>query len=173
MPRITPPGALASILLVAALGSAVGGCTPSTPAASSETSAPATAAAPASATTTEVVVTRMNPDEARAKIAPTFPPEVPVAMGTVVQGKAQGPDAWDYELRVPAPVIPVASWYLAEYQRRAWELTDQQKRDDGSYLLKFRKGTAESEVTVGPSASAGESAVNVVLGVGAPVLETQ
>jgi hypothetical protein len=118
-------------------------------------------------------VTRMEPERAAAQIASNFPVEVPVAMGEVISGKAQGTDAWDYELRVAAPVNAVAEWYLAEYQRRSGQLADQQTTG-ASIRLTLRKGGAESQITVEPSAIGdGSTTVRAILGVGPPVLDIQ
>lgn len=152
--------ALASLAAILLFALASTGCTAS----SAKQSAPAPAP--------EVVIVRMDAEQARALIDGNFPVEVPVAQGEVVQGKAQGPDAWDYELRVAAPVDAVVAWYLAEYQRRGWQLADQQSAD-GVTRLTLRKGGAESLVSVQKSPVDEATVVRVILGVGAPVLETQ
>lgn len=169
MPRVTPSIALASVLLGLAVSAVLAGCTPVIPAGTAEESVPS----PAMPSRKDDPF-RMDQDEVRARIATNFPAEVPVVSGDVVQGRAQGTSAWDYELTVGAPAPTVAEWYFAEYQRRSWKLVEQPTPapTDGTFLLTMRKGLAESQITI-THISQNESRVNVILGVGTPVLEAQ
>jgi len=161
-----------SLVVVAmlALTLSVAGCG----ARQSETSAttPATPAAAPASESAGAPVSRMGIEDARSAIGTSFPAEVPVAAGRVVQGKAQGPDAWDYELEVASTPEAVAAWYLSEYQRRSWELVDQQVAD-GAIVLQLRKGGAESQIIVKKSQTGDTANVRALLGLATPVLETQ
>jgi len=121
----------------------------------------------------DVTVRRMAPAQTRAEIATNFPIEVAVAEGQVLRGEAQGPSAWDYEIVVVAPPAAVAAWYRTEYERRSWELAEEQPADNGAVRLTFRKGGAESEVTVEPMAKGAGTKVRAILSTVEPVLETQ
>jgi len=169
MPRATPSVILKSVVLGVVVSAVLAGCSPAIPTGNAEESVPS----PAMPSRTDAPF-RMDPDEVRARIATSFPVEVPVVSGDVVRGRAQGTEAWDYELTVPAPAPTVAEWYFAEYQRRSWSLVEQPAPapTDGSFQLTLRKGLAESQITITPM-SENESRVNVILGVGTPVLETQ
>jgi len=167
MPRTIPSIALASVVVGVACSAVLAGCAPSPLADKSGERVPSYA--PPSRAEDPY---RMNPDDVRARIATNFPAEVPVVMGDVVRGKAQGTEAWDYELTVRAPAPTVAEWYFAEYQRRSWSLVEQPAPTDGSFQFTLRKGLAESQITVVPIAQ-NESRVSVILGVGTPVLESQ
>lgn len=130
---------------------------------SSETSPAAAAAAPIKAMTIE---------EKQQLVAENFQPEVPLPFGEVVSGKAQGDNAWDYELVIAAPPAAVASWYQQAYLGRDWQLAQQTGDAQGGVTLTLTKGAAETRVTITGVGSA-ESRVSGVLGVGAPVLQTQ
>jgi len=115
-------------------------------------------------------------DSARksSEIATSFPAEVPVIEGTITRGKSQGDDAWDYELAAPAGAKSVAAWYLAALGNRGWGLTDvvDTSADGGKgYEITMVKNGAQTRITVTPKGEG--SIVSVVLGVGAPVLQTQ
>lgn len=122
----------------------------------------------------------MTPDAKRSVIASSFPIEVPVPEGEFVRSQAQGDDAWDYEVRVRSTPAAVVDWYRQTYMAASWTLTQEgdfsgaSPRPGGRFLT-FRKGSAaQSEVTVDGVADAeGMVTVRVILGVGAPVLETQ
>lgn len=168
MPRATPLVVVASVVLGVAVLAVLVGCTPSRGARIADEPAP-----PALPPRKDAPF-RMDPDEVRARIATSFPAEVPVVSGDVVQGRAQGTAAWDYELTVGAPAPTVAEWYFEEYLRRSWKMDEQPAPapTDGTFQLTMRKGLAESQITV-THISQNESRVNVILGVGTPVLETQ
>lgn len=147
------------VLLAFAAALLASACTPGT---SPETTPPADQPA--------VAIEQMPPDE-KALIAPGFPVQIPVPEGILVRGRAQGPDAWDYELIVEAPPAQVADWYQQWMARASWRLVDASSRDDGGYNLGFAKGGAESRVEVTPKDDGAR--VLAGIGVGAPVLETQ
>lgn len=154
----------AAVLVAAAL---VGGCTAKTavlPEAPS--AAPDTATAPASA------VRAMTIEQKRQLIAPNFQPEVPVPLGEVVRGKAQGDVAWDYEILVAAPPAAVAGWYQQAYVGREWQVAEQSSPSEGAFTITMTKNAAQTRVTILPEGE-GSSRVVAVLGVGAPVLQTQ
>ena len=68
----------------------------------------------------------MTIEEKQTLIAPNFQAEVPVPMGEVVRGNAQGDNAWDYELIVAAPPVAVAAWYQEAYTGRCdWQVAEQ------------------------------------------------
>lgn len=133
----------------------------------------ARAKAPEPATQQEaksVTIEAMSPEQKQSLIATSFPMEVPVAVGKVARGEAQGPDAWDYELSVAAPLSDVETWYRQAYSSRNWQLSE---RTQGAGLLSltFVKGAAQSRVDL--SEKGASTTVSVILGVGAPVLQTQ
>jgi len=116
-------------------------------------------------------VQTMQPGQKRAEIDQTFPVEVPVAEGQIVRGRSQGADAWDYEVLVDSPVGSVADWYRQAYLSRGWVVSEERPVEGGAIELTFMKGEAQSRVAVSPE---GETArAIVILGVGAPVLQTQ
>jgi hypothetical protein len=157
---------LVRVLIAAVLVAAAGGCTPR----------PAEQpAAPSVAPVEAAQLDAMTPSEKQSSIAASFPLEVPVPTGEVVRGEAQGDDAWDYEIVVDAPAPSVAEWYRQAYGARSWELVSEtpvgSAEQGAGTELTFRKGGAESRVTV---VEEGEIArASVILGVGVPVLETQ
>ncbi len=112
----------------------------------------------------------MTPSAKRATIATGFPAEVPVPVGDFSRAEAQGDDAWDYVVAVTATPEDLAQWYRAAYGGRQWELSGEEKTAEG-VVLTFRKGTAESRVSVTTDPEG--SAATVVVGVGAPVIQTQ
>lgn len=116
-------------------------------------------------------VETMEPAQKRAEIDATFPIEVPVAAGRVVRGKAQGSDAWDYELLVDSTPRVIADWYRQAYLARGWMVSEERPLENGALELTFAKGQAQSRVTVSPEGEYGR--VTVILGVGSPVLQTQ
>ncbi len=107
----------------------------------------------------------------KAAIDASFPPEVPVVRGVVQSGKAQGPDAWDYSLMSYEEPASVAEWYRQAYRGRSWELVSDRALETGEAELTFQKGGAQSRLTIGRQA--GATRVDAIVGVGAPVLETQ
>ena len=129
------------------------------------------AVAPAATVSPSVTIARMSAEQKRTTIATSFPIEVPVPQGRVVRGEAQGSDAWDYQLLISASAADVVSWYAEWYTKADWQLISDSATDGGRKLT-FMKGSAESEVIVKPS-GADLTSVIVVLGVGAPVLNTQ
>lgn len=114
---------------------------------------------------------RMSAETKRSEIATSFPVEVPVVAGEVIRGEAQGGDAWDYQLMVPVAMGDVISWYATAYTRAEWQFIADNEAGSGRKLV-FVKGDAESEIIV---KSAGAKLTNVIgiVGVGAPVLNTQ
>lgn len=123
-----------------------------------------------SQTTPAEALEPMAVEQKRSAIATSFPLEVPVPDGEVVRGEAQGQSAWDYEVVVNRPLSAVESWYTGAYTGRLWELAGREQTAAGVSLT-FRKGAAESRVTL--SERGGRTTASVILGVGAPVLQTQ
>ena len=156
--------ALAATLCLALLP--LGACTrppDSQPAAPTDSGAPPAAVAPIKAMTIE---------QKQQLVAENFQPEVPVPFGEVIRGQAQGNNAWDYELVVDAPPASVASWYQDAYLGREWQLAEQTSPSPGAFTLTLVKNAAQTRVTITPEGE-GKSRVKAVLGVGAPVLQTQ
>ena len=134
----------------------------------------ATTSATSGAATPTADIKPMTIQQKQQLIAPTFQMEVPVPFGDVVRGEAQGPEAWDYEVIVKAPVAAVAEWYQSAYVGREWKLADQSSPSADSVQLTFTKNAAQTQVTIEPvSGDATHSRVKGILGVGAPVLQTQ
>jgi hypothetical protein len=159
---------LATVLLIAAT---LTGCTSSSPETPADLEEPLPAASAGDVTAIET----MGPQEKRETIAANFPLEIPVALGEVVRGEAQGEDAWDYELLVDAPPAAVAEWYRQTYAGRSWVVAAERPASspDGGQgtEITLQKGDAQSRITV---FSDGEGArVLAIVGVGAPVLQTQ
>jgi hypothetical protein len=119
----------------------------------------------------------MKPDDKRSLIATSFPLEVPVPVGELTRAKAQGDDAWDYTILVTATPQALLDWYRTVYTAAQWTATAEGDFDgEGSpgRFIEFRKGNSQSSVYVeGAPDERGRSTARVVLGVGAPVLETQ
>jgi hypothetical protein len=120
------------------------------------------------------LIEQMRPEEKREKLAPGFPVEVPVPVGTVGSTKAQGPDAWDYALQIDHDPSTVQSWYVRAYEQRGWEVVNAGMLSQGmrGYYLEMRKNSAESRVDIIGDPGAPYTIVKVVVGVGTPVLET-
>ncbi len=119
---------------------------------------------------TAVAIEHMAPASKQA-IAAGFPIEIPVPAGEVIEGHAQGDDAWDYVIDVDAPAVAVAKWYREAYSNRGWQLVSEEP-GSGQLRLTFRKEIAESRVELPAEGDAPTRAL-VIVGVGARVLETQ
>jgi|GEM_PF-2484636 len=137
------------------------------------TSVPATSVPsnPATKAEARVEIRPMTLAEKRDFLAPNFLAEVPVPFGEVVRAKAQGPDAWDYEILVANSPAAVVIWYMEAYSGREWTV-EQATPTDGLTTLTLTKNAAEARVTITREAD-GRARVSGVLGVGAPVLQTQ
>lgn len=110
--------------------------------------------------------------EKRSKIATSFPIEVPLPVGAVTRGEAQGTTAWDYELTVDAPPATVADWYREFYATRNWEVAREDALPGGGVSLTLLKNGAQTRVTLEPQGDA-KTKASGVLGVGTQVLQTQ
>jgi hypothetical protein len=145
------------------------GCAPSTATPSADSAQRPVAEDPA------VRIEAMSPSDKRFEIAENFPAEVPVPVGRVIRGTAQGEDAWDYEIVLDFAPAAVVEWYRSAFASRSWVVVDESGPAGGSatgpYELTLQKGAAESRVVV--SAEGEGARALVVLGVGAPVLQTQ
>jgi hypothetical protein len=133
-----------------------------TPAASSSAATTATAAS----------IEPMSLDQKRSEVATSFLAEIPVPMGKVVRGEAQGPLAWDYEIVVAAPPAAVAEWYKTAFTGREWQIADQTEPTPGTLAITMVKNRAQMRVTISPEGST-SSRVQSVIGIGTPVLQTQ
>lgn len=164
---------VASLVLALSLAGCASSDAPPTVGAGDGSQAQEAAEAPAKA------IQAMTPTQVRSEIAEDFPLEVPVPSGVVTRGGSQGGDAWEYAVVVPASPVALADWYRTVLASRSWEVvsdTVSGTADGGSpkttrHEITFRKGAAESRVTV--SAAGEEARAIVILGVGAPVLQTQ
>ena len=114
---------------------------------------------------------RMSPEQKRSEIASTFPAEVPVPVGDVKSGEAQGEGVWDYAVSLDGEPAAVAAWYSAAYGHAEWQIVDSSHAGT-TFELSVRKGRSESKVTVERTAE-GRSLATVVVGVGAQILRTQ
>lgn len=152
---------VASAILIAGAVVALQACT-AAPAPELGSPAEPAAAAP---------LAHMSPADKRAQIDPSFPIEVPVPAGSIVEGNAQGTDAWDYVIEADAGAPELAQWYREAYTGRGWTLVAEEPRD-GQLSLTFRKAAAESRVELPAEGDAPTRAL-VIVGVGVPVLETQ
>jgi len=162
MTRTLPAHRYTVLAVVLAMALLLGGCAGQRPKPS---------VVPTPIASSSVAIARMSAEQKRTTIATSFPIEVPVPQGRVVRGEAQGSDAWDYQLLIPASAADVVSWYAEWYTKADWRLISDTAADGGR-KLSFVKGGAESAVIVKP-AGADLTSVIVVLGVGAPVLNTQ
>lgn len=163
MPSRTTTLALLAVALI------VSGCAPQ---AATQPRTPASQPKPPTATQLPDPPKLMPPSEKRSRIASSFPAEVPVVVGRVVRGRAQGADAWDYVIDFDDDADLVSTWYQMAYGGRGWALTAEAPSGLDGIELTFRKGTAESRITVQPL-SGGATRVSAIVGVGAPVLDTQ
>jgi hypothetical protein len=160
---------LTAALLIASLGVVLSACT------SNQFATPQTPPAAPSASSTigaQAAIRAMTIAEKQSLIAANFKPEVPMPFGQVVKAEAQGDTAWDYELLIDASVPAVSSWYQEAYTGREWQMVDQSAPQVGSLTLTLTKNRAETRVTITPT-SDGKARVVGILGVGAPVLQTQ
>lgn len=156
MHRKTGITAVAIALAVALVGLA--GC------ARAETPSPVEAPVPSA------TIEPMGLEQKQTLIATSFPVEVPVPAGTVRRGQAQGTDAWDYEIEIDAPIVDVEQWYQQAYSGRNWQQVER-VQGEGMVSLTFVKAAAQSRVDL--AERDGSTTALVVLGVGAPVLQTQ
>jgi hypothetical protein len=156
--------ARAAALLATALALAVllGGCAPKAAPVAQQASAPAAAA---------IEIPRMSAAEKQSLIASSFPVQVPVPQGRVLRGEAQGEDAWDYQIEIAAASSDVARFYAGWLGKADWQLVGDATQGD-TRTLTLVKGGAESRIIITP-AGPGTTNAAVVLGVGAPVLNTQ
>jgi hypothetical protein len=162
MTRTAPIRTAVSIVVALSMAALLGGCAPKTAAPTQQPSAPVTSA---------VEIPRMSAAEKRSMIASSFPVQVPVPQGRVLRGKAQGEDAWDYEIEIAAAPSDVVRFYSGWLGKADWRLVGDQTEGD-SRTLTLVKGGAESRIVI-TAAGAGATNVSAVLGVGAPVLNTQ
>ncbi len=161
---------VAGVIVGAAL--ALNACAPAARVEGPETT-PTTPAAAAIATSA-AGVEALSPDAKAATIDPSFPVEVPVPQGDFTRAETQGGDAWDYTVEVAAAPRALLDWYVAAYGARNWQLVDQKATADGKGVtIVLRKNSAESRVTVSADSAAGPSVAEVVVGVGAPVIQAQ
>lgn len=164
-------------LAVVTLSIALAGCTPAEkpaapPAGQSATPPAEQPAGKVAATDAPPVDPElMSLSDRRSQIASNFPSELPVVAGTVVRGQAQGPDAWDYVVESPRDPQTVAVWYQRLYLARNWQLVSDEGYGEGGISLTYRKGAAESRITIEPIE--GGTRASVIVGVGVPVTETQ
>ena len=159
------PTLLAAVCVAAVL---IGGCTGTLAEPVAGPAPEQGATAPASA----VELKAMTIEQKQQLIAENVQPEVPVPFGEVVRGNAQGENAWDYELVVAAPPESVASWYREAYTGREWQVAEQTAPAQGAITLTLVKNAAQTRVVITPEGG-DRSRVAGVLGVGAPVLQTQ
>jgi len=152
--------ALSSVLVIAGL---LGGCASSSP-----SSAPSSSSSGAAEQTSPAPLSLMSADEKYARIAQTFPPQVPVPAGTIESGRAQGDSAWDYTIVVAGGAASVREWYRMAYVRADWSVVG-----ETSDSLSFQKSAAQSMATFGPADSGATTRVVVTVGVGTPVLDLQ
>jgi len=116
-------------------------------------------------------ITRMSADQKRSAIATNFPIEVPVPLGRVLRGEAQGADVWDYQLEIQASPAEVATWYTTWYPKAEWRLIADEVAGEGRRLT-FVKGGYAADVTVSPGGT-GLTKVTAIVGMGEPILNTQ
>ncbi|NTU71730.1 MAG: hypothetical protein HGB10_07935 [Coriobacteriia bacterium] len=114
----------------------------------------------------------MTIEQKQTLIAENFQAEVPVPMGEVVAGRAQGDLAWDYELLLPEPPASVATWYAEALSARDWEVVSEAVPSEGAITLTMVKNAAQTRITITPEPDA-TSRVKVILGVGVDVLQSQ
>jgi hypothetical protein len=162
MTRTALTRAAASIAAALALAVLLGGCAPKAAAPAQQQSATAAAA---------IEIPRMTAAEKQSLIATSFPVQVPVPQGRVLRGEAQGEDAWDYQIEIAAAPSDVAGFYTGWLGKADWQLVGDKTQGD-TRTLTLVKGGAESRIIIKP-AGQGTTSASVVLGVGAPVLNTQ
>lgn len=150
---------LAALLLVVSAG-LLGGCSGAKT--SSESSDPLASAVPAK-------LTMMTPAEKTSQIATSFPMQVPVPVGTVERGQAQGPTAWDYTIVVPGDVTAVERWYFDVYSGAEWTVVS--RSADSMALQKNRAQTQLRFTAVEGKLS--KTRIVAAVGIGTQVLQTQ
>lgn len=155
------PRLLASVVLTALAAVALGGC------ARPAVQAPAQPSPLATVEPAPLVL--MTAQQKAAKIAPSFPPQVPVPVGDVRGGEAQGSSAWDYELVVPGDVNAVMRWYLDAYSSAEWTATSRTATE-----LTLTKNSAQSRLQFESAGTNPQrTRVTASVGVGTNVLTTQ
>ncbi len=154
--------------VIALLGGCASKPSPAVPSASTAAEQTSAEQPPAEA----AAIQTMSIERKRLLIAENFQPEVPLPMGEVVRGNAQSDFAWDYELIVPAAPAAVANWYREKYTQRDWRVVEESEPSPGAFTLTLMKNAAQTRVTITPEGTA-SARVAGILGVGAPVLQTQ
>lgn len=114
----------------------------------------------------------MSIEQKRKIMAEGFPVEVPVPDGRVGSASTQGPDAWSYEVEVPNSPDALYDWYFAAYTGRSWTVVGEGLLSDGGSYLELRKNAAQSRVDILSDPDSSGTTARVVVGVGAPILET-
>lgn len=145
---------LIALLATVLVAGVLGGCAKSAP-------APDQPASPAP-------LSLMSAQDKFARIAGSFPAQVPVPVGTIVSGQAQGDTAWDYTIVVSGNAASVREWYRQAYGRAEWTVVR-----ETSDSLSFEKNAAQSHATFAVGDPDGSTRVTVTVGVGTPVLELQ
>ena len=145
---------LIALLAIVIGAGALGGCAKRAP-------APDEQASPAP-------LSLMSAQDKSARIAGSFPAQVPVPVGTILRGQAQGDTAWDYTIVVPGNAASVREWYRLAYGRADWTVVS-----ETSDSLSFEKNAAQSQATFAGGDPDGTTRVTVIVGVGTPVLELQ
>jgi hypothetical protein len=162
MTRTALARTITSIAAVIAMVALLGGCAAKPAAPTQQSSTPAPAA---------IEIPRMSSAEKGSLIASNFPVQVAVPQGRVLRAEAQGEDVWDYQMEIAARPTDVAAFYAGWLGKADWRLAGDETSGD-SRSLTLVKGGAETRIvitSVGPEMTK----VSVVLGVGAPVLNTQ
>jgi hypothetical protein len=152
---------LSTLLLLAFVAGLLGGC------AKRQAAAPVPQADPLSAAPANL--TLMSPDQKSGRIAHTFPFQVPVPVGQVQRGEAQGNTAWDYEIDVSGGKDAVMRWYYDAYSNAEWQLVGRTPSE-----LTLRKNAAESRLDFTPlTTTPPTTRVTAIVGVGTHVLGTE
>lgn len=158
---------LLAALALATVVAVLGGCKSSLP-------EPTTSGAPAQTVPSlwNVVpakLTQMTPAEKSSKIASGFPMQVPVPVGDLQRGDAQGQSAWDYVLVVPGSLESVMRWYMDAYLSAEWTVSSRSAK-----VLTLQKNDAQTQLRFETVAgSPAKTKVTASVGIGTPILQTQ
>ena len=112
-------------------------------------------------------------DMRKAQLPASFPIEIPVPLGRIVDVVEQdegGTGVWTYELESGSSVSALADWYQRSYASANWLVAERTQTDSSQITLAFAKGEAQSVIQI--RTAEGGSIVQASVGLGIPVAET-
>jgi len=153
--------ATASVAVMFVLGGLLGGC--------SGAAKPSASSADAVLAAQPAKLTMMSSAEKTSQIASNFPMQVPVPVGEVERGQAQGRSAWDYTIVLPGEVASIERWYMDVYTGAEWTLVS---RSANSMALEKNRAQTQLQFDA-VEGQPSKTRVTAAVGVGTQVLQTQ